>query len=601
MTAMLEHRGPDASGFYKSGNNNCFLGHRRLSIIDLSEGANQPMTDASNGYTIIYNGEIYNYRELRNELVEEHQVVFSTQSDTEVALQAFITWGDDFVRRLNGMFTIAVYHEKTNHLKLFRDRMGIKPLYYYYKDGVFAFASELKGLFPLAKAFGKFSLNKRAINYFFRLGYIPEPESIFEEIKKFPAGCEGIINDAGLEIVNFWKLEEKIVPTVLSDESAAKTKLKQLVESAVSDRLVSDVPFGVFLSGGIDSSLIAAVANHNHNAPLNTFSIGFKEASHNESQYAKAVAQHLKTDHHEFIIGYADALDLIERIPAMYDEPFADSSCIPTHLVAQVANKHVKMVLTGDGGDEQFLGYGMYNWAQRLYTIEKTGMSALLKNMLRLSNNRSKRAAAMFDRSNEEDIRAHIFSVEQYFFNAREWKQAVSPDYYTAISFPKYKTARKLSAREQQALFDLNYYLRDDLLVKVDRATMAASLEARTPLLDHRIVSFALNLDERLKIKGKDMKYLLKSVLYDYAPAQLFDRPKWGFSIPLNHWLGNELKSTITATLTKERMMESAVLNSEEILRLLDRFFRGETYLYNKIWLAFTYLKWEEKHAHLFR
>lgn len=491
------------------------------------------------------------------------------------------------------MFAIAIYHEKSNHLKVFRDRVGIKPLYYYYNHGIFAFASELKALMPLSHAFQKFTLDLNAVNHFFRLGYIPEPYSIYKEVKKFPSGSEAIINDAGLEIISYWNVNQKIEKEVYSNEKEAKKELEELVNSSISDRLMSDVPFGVFLSGGVDSSLVAAIASKHQSNAINTFSIGFKEASHDESKYARSVAKYLNTNHHEFKLQYDDALNMIPEIPKMFDEPFADSSCIPTHLVAKCASEHVKMVLTGDGGDEQFLGYGMYNWADRMNKYDNALLNPFYKALLNLGGNRGKRVSSMFDRNPQDDIRSHIFSVEQYFFNAREWQQIVKDEFFQHLSFPDQNLARKLSPREKQALFDLNYYLKDDLLVKVDRATMAASIEARTPLLDHRIVSFALNLDEKLKVKNKTAKHILKQVLYDYIPEELFDRPKWGFSIPLDQWLSKELKPLITNTITRERLEEAEIFNVPEVLQLLDRFFKGEKYLYNKIWLVYVFLKFE--------
>lgn len=596
MTDSLQHRGPDASGYFQNDESTCILGHRRLSIIDLSEQANQPMQLNTEGLTIVFNGEIYNYKSLREKL-EQHQIDFKTSSDTEVILKAYMHWGDDFVCRINGMFSIAIYDKKINGLKIFRDRLGIKPLYYYNHNGLFAFASELKGLLPLAKKLGKFNLDKNAVNTYFRLGYIPEPLSIYEEIKKFPAGGYAQINKSGLTIKTYWSIAENLEKQTISDESSAKKTLNDLINSSVRDRLMSDVPFGVFLSGGVDSSTVAAFASQNATDKINTFSIGFKETKYDESKYAREVAKALNTNHDEFIVQYDDALQLIHKNLDFYDEPFADSSFIPTHLVAKEARKHVKMVLTGDGGDEQFMGYGMYNWAKRMDYLKTPLISPILKSILRQSNNRGKRVAAMFDRDKMDSIESHIFSVEQYFFNAFEWKKTVTKDFHQPLQMPLSKTIRPLSSKEKQAFFDLNYYLKDDLLVKVDRATMAASLEARTPLLDHRIVKFALNLDEKLKVKNKTEKYLLKQVLFDYLPEHLFDRPKWGFSIPLDQWLGNELKSLITSTITKERLDESGIFETKEVLSLVYRFFKGETYLYNKVWLIYVYLKWRENNA----
>jgi asparagine synthase (glutamine-hydrolysing) len=596
MTNALEHRGPDASGLFQNEDETCILGHRRLSIIDLSQQANQPLQLNNKGYTIVFNGEIYNYKVIRKEL-EQHKVKFISTSDTEVVLKAFMHWGDDFAQRLNGMFSIAIYDKNNKSLKIFRDRLGIKPLYYYESNGLFAFASELKGLLPLIKEVGKFNLNIEAVNSFFRLGYIPEPQSIYKEVKKFPAGGFAKIDESGLHLKNYWEITDNIEEKTISRESQAKKTLNKLIASSVRDRLVSDVPFGVFLSGGIDSSTVAAFANKESSDRINTFSIGFREKKFDESRHAREVAKSLNTNHSEFIVQYDDALQLIQKNIDFFDEPFADSSFIPTHLIAREARKHVKMVLTGDGGDEQFMGYGMYTWANRMNRFNSPFLNPLIKSILQKSNSRGKRVASMFDFNKLDSIESHVFSVEQYLFNANEWKNTVKKEIYSPLQLPLLKSKRVLSVKEKQALFDLKYYLKDDLLVKVDRSTMAASLEARTPLLDHRIIHFSMNLDEGLKVKNKTEKYLLKQVLYDYLPQQLFDRPKWGFSIPLNQWMTKELKSLILSTIYKDKLDEVGIFNTKEVLHIVDQFFKGDVHLYNKVWLIYVFITWWEKNA----
>ncbi len=590
MTSAIAHRGPDAQGVYSSPQRKAHLGHRRLSIIDLSTEADQPMVSACGEYAIVFNGEVYNYQELRTELIQEHNVVFNTQSDTEVLLNVFKYWGKKGVKRLNGMFAFAVYDYKHQTLWLFRDRIGIKPLYYYWDGSIFAFGSELKSLLPLQQDVGTFSRSREALVNYFRLGYIPAPLSIYKEVKKLPAGSCARINESGMELQPYWELNNQIGQNVLSDEREAKDELQALIQSSVDYRLRSDVPFGAFLSGGVDSSLVAAVAQDRSKQNLNTFSIGFKEAKYNESEYAASVAKHIGSNHHAFEVSYKEAMDVVPELIQMYDEPFADSSAIPTYLVSKLAKTEVKMALSGDGGDEQFMGYGMYNWAKRLNNPLIKPFGGLIHLALKNSTNtRYQRAAELFRMSGVTDLPAHIFSVEQYFFSHAELNQLLllPEDNDVSLSLPK--TARSLSSKEQQALFDLNYYLPDDLLVKVDRASMQNGLEVRVPLLDHRIVEFTLNLDERLKVKGDVTKYLLKEVLYDYVPKELFNRPKWGFSIPLENWLQNELRYLIEDHLSQKAIEESGIFNVAYVEELKSRFFKGETYLYNKLWLLIVF------------
>jgi len=594
MTLAIAHRGPDAQGVFSSPDSSFHLGHRRLSIIDLSNEADQPMVSPCGEYVIVFNGEIYNYNEIRDVLIKESGVVFSTQSDTEVLLQAFIRWGKNCAEKLNGMFAFAVIDLKKQSLWLFRDRMGIKPLYYFWNGSIFAFGSELKSLIPLQKDTGDFQKSREALIHYFRLGYIPAPFSIYEEVKKFPAGHYALVSKNGLELEPYWELNRQIHSDTVSDSKTAKTQLNSLVRSSVDYRLKSDVPFGAFLSGGIDSSLVAAVAQDRSAQRLNTYSIGFQEAKYNESQYAADVAQHIGSNHHAFEVSYKEAIDVVSQLTSMYDEPFADSSAIPTFLVSKLAKREVKMALSGDGGDEQFMGYGMYNWAKRLHHPLVKTFGGAINSALKTSNNiRYQRAAELFRTKRNTNLPAHIFSVEQYLFSHKELNELLkSPEKMDLPSFI-HQTDRKLSSKEQQALFDMNLYLPDDLLVKVDRASMQNGLEVRVPLLDHRIVEFALNIDEQLKTKGKTAKFILKEVLFDYVPKELFDRPKWGFSIPLEDWLQNELSYLIEDYLSASAIEKAAIFNVAHVEELKSRFFNGETYLYNKLWLLIVYQMWD--------
>lgn len=596
MMNALEHRGPDAIGYYMDA----FIGfgHRRLSILDLSDAANQPMFSHCGRYVMIYNGEVYNYREIATELKSNKpQIHFKTTSDTEVILEAFAHWGENFVQKLNGMYAIAIYDIQEKELLMYRDRIGVKPIYYYWDGANFVFASELKALKKL-KSKIDLKINVVAINEFLHLGYIPEPHSIYEHIKKMPAGTFLKIKGKALSIFSYWKADDMIKPQVENDFNTAKKTLTELIESSVNYRMISDVPFGTFLSGGIDSSLVTAVAQKFSDKPVNTFSIGFKDEKHNESGFAKNVANYLKTKHHEFIITEKEAIALANKLTSIYDEPFSDSSAIPTLIVSKLAREHVKMTLSGDGGDELFMGYGAYQWAKRLENpFVKSLRKPVARGLLKLSS-KYKRVGELLAYDDETTKKSHIFSQEQYLFSRQEIKALTNPEFQKDIILKEnYNTlTRTLLPEEEQALFDINYYLKDDLLVKVDRASMHYSLETRVPLLDYRIVEFALNLSTDLKIKNGESKYLLKQVLYDYVPKEFFNRPKWGFSIPLVKWLKNELLFLMDNYLSENVIKKHAFVNYEIVLQLKKQFLdKNMDYLYNRLWLLIVLHQWLEE------
>ncbi len=582
MTDVQAHRGPDAAGYFY--NERCGLGHRRLSILDLSESANQPFFSRDQQTAIIFNGEVYNFREIAARL----NVELRTTSDTEVILEAFMKWGPSMVNELNGMFAIAIYQIAEERLFLFRDRMGIKPIYTYNRNGIFAFSSELKGILALRPTIS-LSLNKTAVADYLHLGYVPQPISICSEVDKFPSGHYAVIDKNGIQFTSYWQAEQKLSTTIEKDEVRATETLTELVNSSVRYRMIADVPFGTFLSGGIDSSLVTSVAQRNSEKPINTFSIGFSESKYNESQHAQAVAKYLGTHHHEFLVKESDAIELIDRMIDAYDEPFADSSALPTMLVSKLARKHVTMTLSGDGGDELFMGYGSYNWAKRMSNPAVHILRKPLGLLLDMHpSSRVKRIANLFKFDDSAHLRSHIFSQEIYYFSRSEISQLMVGEGNVRYSFDEqYFDAlhvRKLSAREKQALFDLRYYLKDDLLCKVDRATMQFSLETRVPLLDYRIVEFAINLDESLKIRNGVSKYLLKKVLFQYVPAALFERPKWGFSIPLERWLQTDLNFLIDRYISEEQCRKYGLINYLQIKSYVEAYRRGTTYYYNRIW-----------------
>ena len=584
MTDVLRHRGPDAGGTYVGPK--AMLGHRRLSIIDLSTAANQPMFSHSGRHVAVFNGEIYNFREVAAQLGIETR----TTSDTEVVVEAFEQLGPQFVERLNGMFAIAICEIATQRIWLFRDRMGIKPLFYCIYNGCLLFASELKAIEQTDIFRRNKSLNSHAVSLFLQLGYIPAPDTIYNGVLKFPQGHYAVFDGQNLTLTRYWNLTDSISGQPVTDFATAKKTLKELIESSVRYRLISDVPYGTLLSGGIDSSLVTAVARRESGTRTNTFSIGFKDSRHNESPYSEQVARQLDTNHHLVVMTEQDALERVADMFYYYDEPYADSSALPTMLVSQVAAQHVKMVLTGDGGDELFMGYGMYRWADRLANPLLQAARRPIAAASRLGNSRWQRIGKMFEWRRSDNLQTHIFGQEQYLFTAAEAEQLTAA---ANCHTPEFKTDAPLSAAEKQSVFDMLYYLPDDLLVKVDRASMRHSLESRVPLLDYRIVEFAVNLHKSLKINNGEAKYLLKQVLYDYLPQELFNRPKWGFSVPLCNWLRTDLQYLTEKYLSRDVVEQAQMVRYAEVERLLKRFYVQKIdYLYNRIWALICLHQW---------
>jgi len=579
ITDLIAHRGPDADGFFYEGT--IGLGHRRLSILDLSDAANQPMESACGNYIIVYNGEVYNYREI----IPKLNVKLKTTSDTEVILEAFIQFGPDCVNMFNGMFAIAIYDKSKKELFICRDRMGIKPIFYFHDGETFAFASELKSLLKLLPEMR--TLNFRALSQFLNLNYIPAPYTIFEEFKKFPSGHYALICNGKIDFKSYWNLDDKVGTNVLSDETKAKEELHNLLKSSVSYRMISDVPFGTFLSGGIDSSLVTAIAQSQSEVPLNTFSIAFESSKYNESNYARQVAKHLNTHHHELILKESDAIALFDRYLTAYDEPFADASGISTMLVSKFAREHVTMTLSGDGGDELFMGYGFYKWRKRLDNPIVQLLRPALKFGLSLGNDRMERVSRLFENVKKENIASHIFAQESLNYSENELnKYLLNKEQVELLKEQHGLLKRKLSSEESQALFDLKYYIQDDLLAKVDRASMQFSLETRVPLIDYRIVEFALNLHQNLKIRNGSTKYLLKQILYDYLPREIFDRPKWGFGIPLNKWLRNDLFYLQEKYLNREITERFGIFDFDKIEPIIKSYNGGKDYFIGRVWLV---------------
>jgi len=579
MCESLKHRGPDAEGIYHD--EICGLAHRRLSIIDLSTAANQPMFSDDKRYVIAFNGEVYNYRDIQ----KEQKLQLRTTSDTEVILQMFIREGKNCVRHFNGMFAIAIYDTVERKLTLIRDRLGVKPLLYFWDGNHLAFGSDFSSLLTLPFVRRNVKLNARAINEYLHLGYIPQPDTIYDRIHKLPAGGIATIDVNGMNIASYWNPESAIKMNVIQSREEALERVRTLLSDSIRYRMISDVPFGTFLSGGIDSSLVTAIAQESSSTPVKTFTIGFKEQAFNEADYARKVATHLGTEHHEFIVSYDDALKLVEQIIPAYGEPYADSSAIPTMLVSKLARTNVKMILSGEGGDELFKGYGTYTWAGRL---REPGIHRFRKPMaaiLQMGGEKYRKASRILSYPSAEQRNSHLFSQEHYFFMRKESRQILNPDWQSEFELEEnFQVKRILTPEEEQALFDIKYYLRDDLLVKADRASMQYGLETRTPFLDYRLVELALNISPQLKLRNQTLKYLSKEILYTYLPKEYFDRPKKGFAIPLKQWLQGPLKHLVDESLSRDAVKKHGILNPDAVEKICRDFRNGKDYLYTRIW-----------------
>jgi asparagine synthase (glutamine-hydrolysing) len=569
MCDSLVHRGPDDAGEWIDAASGVALGFRRLAIIDLSAAGHQPMLSPSARYVATLNGEIYNFEELRKELPP---VAYRGHSDTEVMLAAFDAWGvEAAVKRFNGMFAIAVWDRETRKLHLIRDRMGVKPLHYGFAGRAFVYASELKAI-RRHPAFEP-RIDRGGLRLYLRFLYIPAPYSIYEGIRKVMPGTIVTFDPAtrSVETTVYWSARETAMRGVAArfegSEDDAAREAEALLRDAVRLRMIADVPLGVFLSGGIDSSLVTALMQAESRTPVRTFTIGFRDRAYDEAPFAKAVARHLGTDHTELVMSEHDALDVIPKLPAMYDEPFADASQIPTYLVAMLARRHVTVTLSGDGGDELFGGYTRYIAARRLtpflkFTPPVTGrlLSALVPRALarRRIGQRIEKVARIV-KANDPD--------EMYFQLVSHWPDGVVLD-ATSAEAPVTNRSDWPPLRdpvERMMYLDQISYLPDDILTKVDRASMAVSLESREPLLDYRLVELAWSLPASMKVRHGKGKQILRRVLDRYVPASLIDRPKMGFGIPLGSWLRGPLRDWAEGLLDPATIRQQGLLDPAPI------------------------------------
>ena len=591
-TDLLAHRGPDAGGYFTSPHQKVFLGHRRLSIIDVSQNAHQPMHSSCGRYIIVYNGEVYNFETLKNKLPG---FPWKTKGDTEVVLELFVQYAAESFSWLNGIFAFSIYDTLEEKLWFCRDQLGVKPLFIQRTNGKLIFASELKSIIEANKEVGKkahFLISKKAVAHYLHLGYIPEPFTIYRGIKKFPAANYAVLDTKTNEWNRYcyWKATDYYLTNPIMDERLVVDQYKEKLFSAVEGQMVSDVPLGTFLSGGIDSSLVTAVASKISDKKVKTFSIGFEDAQFDESQFAHQVASELRTDHHLFTVKFDDVLALVPEFLDLYDEPFADSSAFPTMLVSKLAKEHVSVALSGDGGDEFYQGYGMYTWAKRLADVKVRITHKPIYWASKWMNERNQRAGSLYNFPAAQRIPSHIFSQEQYLFSEQELRKLLVKNKFDFSELNRLPKAGK--AEEKQAFWDIEHYLKDDLLVKVDRASMHYSLETRVPLLDKNLVEFSLNVPLAFKINDAyGAKALMKQTLYEMLPPDLFERPKKGFSIPMNKWLAKELKPMLDHYMSKQKIEYAGLVDYQVVDKLVKAYLGGKTYYYNRVW-ALLVLHW---------
>ena len=629
MTRAIRHRGPDDAGTWQDPDAGLWLGHRRLSVIDLSPEGRQPMLSASGRYAMVFNGEVYNHRRLRPDL-EASGARFRGHSDTEVMLAAIERWGlEGAVQRFIGMFAFALWDRETRALTLVRDRLGIKPLYYGWAGSMFAFASELKAIAALP-GFAS-GIDRGALCLLLRHNYIPQPCSVYQGIFKLPPGTLLRVDAAGAasasavaslpaRVHKYWSVADAAVSgrSELSDAEAVD-ELDRLLRDAIALRMEADVPLGAFLSGGVDSSTVVALMQAQSARPVRTFSIGFHEQDHDEAKFAKEVAHHLGTDHNELYVTAQDALDVIPMLPTMFDEPFSDSSQVPTYLVSKLARSQVTVSLSGDGGDELFAGYSRYAWATRvgrwldsvpdsmrarfarslrarpgLYEALFRGANRGLPARLRIRNPGTKTGLlGQMLQASSVDARylllvSHWFEPESIVLQSREPEIDLS-------DFAHWPDVR--DPVERMMYSDLIGYLPDDILVKVDRASMAVSLEARVPLLDHRVVEHAWRTPLRQKLRDGQSKWLLRQVLDRYVPRALIDRPKKGFSVPIDHWLRGPLREWAEALLDERRLREEGYFDPVPIRKLWNDHAAGRAREHHRLWDVLMFQAWLEEQS----
>lgn len=607
MNDTMYHRGPDDSGVeLYEGRNGYTVGfaHRRLSILDLSQNGHQPMHSRDGRVSVVFNGEIYNYPELKREL---RDYPYSSSCDTEVIIAAYLRWGIGAVERIHGMFAIAIYDRETDELFLIRDRIGKKPLYYAVDGEDLVFASELKPLMACPTL--SLQINTDVIPRYIYRQYIHGPESIFKNVWKLEPG--GILRFRGGKITKwkYWdiaRVYKKMSSSPVTDFSQAREELKELLNRSVASRMIADVPIGTFLSGGYDSSLITAIAQSQSSKPVKSFCMGFHEKQCNEAEYAKQIARYLGTDHTEVYLGESELYDMVRSIPRYYDEPFADASQIPSMLISQIARGSVTVALSGDGGDEFFCGYDRYEFVRQAQLLNIPGAVVHAVGSIPLGGGRlidlmPFKLRVLADNRNPL-TRTQVFS-DSYALESERFlsEEARASGGVLPVKYPVEDRYDEKNWQIKAMLLDMDTYLPDDILVKMDRASMKYSLENRCPLLDTAVMEYSFRIPQRFKYRSGDKKHILKSLAYDYIPRVMLDRPKQGFGVPLDAWLRGALKEALIDFSRKEYLEKQGIFDGGYVPGFVDRYLQagdggpatGRNYS-RLIWSFYVFQQWYE-------
>jgi asparagine synthase (glutamine-hydrolysing) len=617
MTAAIAHRGPDGDGAWVDAETGVGIGQGRLAIVDLSQAGAQPMISACGRYVVSYNGEIYNAEDIRPELLAAGKR-FRGHSDTEVIVEACALWGvEATIKRLIGMFALAIWDRQQRCLMLVRDRLGIKPIYWAQDGDRFWFASELKAI-RAARPDWQPALDRNALASYLRLNYVPHPHCIYKGVAQLPPGAILALDSAGEpRQTRYWTLEDIArdgqAARLAGDEREAVDRLDDLLTDAVKRRMVADVPLGAFLSGGIDSSTVVALMQKGESRRVRTFSIGFHEDGFDEAGHAAAVARHLGTDHTELYVDWRQALEIVPRLPDMFDEPFADSSQIPTHLVSRMTREHVTVALSGDGGDEMFAGYNRYLNARAAETVLENVPrqlraigAGMLESVSPAAWDRVGRVAPAALRPAHLGDKLHklagaLRESSQTLFRrlVSEWPDPDSivqdGHEYRGLFWDEELAAQVPDYVERMQYLDTLTYLPDDILTKVDRASMAVALETRVPLIDHRVVAFSWRLPPALKLRGRTGKYLLRKVLYRYVPQHLVERPKMGFSVPIDTWLRGPLRDWAEDLLDPRAMRSDGLLDPGPIQHKWREHLAGRRNWQHPLWNILMFQAWKRR------
>lgn len=605
MNDTMYHRGPNDSGeevYPLAGGYQIGFAQRRLSIMDLSMLGHQPMHAADGRVVVVYNGEIYNFRELREELAD---YPFRSDCDTEVIIAAYLKWGVSCVNRFDGMFAIALFDRKEEAVYLIRDRIGKKPLYYWYEHEELVFASELKPI--MACPDFRAEIDRGVLSRYLYQQYINAPESVYENVYKLAPGAVLKFQNGQIHTWNYWSVREayeRAAKDPVKSYEEAKEQLKALLERAVSLRMIADVPLGTFLSGGYDSSLVTAMAQAHASGPVKTFSIGFHEESYNEAPYARAVADYLGTAHTELMIGETDMLQMVESIPKYYDEPFADSSQIPTMLVCKLAREQVTVALSGDGGDEFYCGYNIYEKVAQAQKLDRLGglIHSLcgLPGVRRLCPESKLPFKARVIAGNRDRETKTQFGAGNYPGIAREMVGRLpSEKRMLPVHYPVESAYPVSDWQICRMLLDMDTYLPGDILCKMDRASMKYSLEARCPILDPDVMDFSFRIPHSYKYAAGDKKHILKEIAYDFMPRELLERPKKGFGVPLDKWLRGPLKEQLLYYAGRELLKRQNLFDEPYVSKMVERYLEtgdrgrgtGENYS-GLIWSFFVFQQW---------